>query len=82
MTLLVFYSYTVNASPDASFEGFVIEKARIVGLPFIIVVVDIDTESVVSYTVFTSWTSVEPDYSIEDPSLANTFSKGLTTLKE
>jgi hypothetical protein len=64
------------ASPDASFEGFVMEKDKLVGLPFILVVVDIVTESAVSYTVFTSCTSVEPDYYIEDPSLAYTFSKG------
>ena len=64
------------ASPDANFEGFVMEKDKLVGLPFILVVVDIDTESAVAYTVFTSCTSVEPDYSIEDPSLTYTFSKG------
>ena len=64
------------ASPDANFEGFVMEKDKLVGLPFILVVVDIVTESAVSYTVFISCTSVEPDYSIEDPSLAYTFSKG------
>jgi hypothetical protein len=74
--LLVFYNYTVKASPDANFEGFVIENDKLVGLPFILVVVDIDTDRAVSSTVFTSCTSVEPDYYIEDPSLAYTFSKG------
>lgn len=68
--MLVFSSSTVKASPDASFEGFVMEKAKLVGLPLILVVVDIKTANVVSYAVLVSCTSVAPDYSIEEPSPA------------
>lgn len=82
MTLLVFYNSTFIVSPDNSFEGFVIEKAKFVGLPLMRVVVVIDTNNDVSYTVLINATSVNADYSIAEPSPANTFSWALIGLKE
>jgi hypothetical protein len=51
-------------SPAARIDGDVIEKIKFVGCPFILFVVDVDRDKVLSYMSFVKTTSPDVDFYI------------------